>query len=97
MSTIQKVEFINKKEIIATILNKNTKIFIIYIIALSVLVIQVYSFCQAQIILLLAEKTIIKIPSKWLNYANIFLFNFAIELFKNTYINKYAMKLIKNI
>ena len=51
---------------------------------------------QAQIRLLLTNKTFIKVLSKYFNYIDIFLFNFAIELSKNTCINEYIIKQVES-
>lgn len=71
----------------------------IYVITLSAaltLVIQVHFSCQAQIRLLLTEKALVKVLSKYLDYADVFSFNFIIELLKKTSINKNAIELIKD-
>lgn len=41
------------------------------------------------------NKAYIKISTKYSDYANVFLINWAIELPENTGINKYAIKLIE--
>lgn len=79
-------------------LDKNIEAFVIYVLTLLVVLTPVIQFCpfqEAQIRLLLAHKTFIKISSKYLAYADIFLFDFIIELFENTSINKNAIKWIK--
>lgn len=69
-------------------LNKNTKMFVIYVgILLMTLTMHIYFFCQAQIRLLLANKALIKVLPKYLDYIDIFLFDLIIELFENTSIN----------
>lgn len=57
---------------------------------------QEHSFYQAQLGLLLADKSFIKILTKYLDYNDIFLFNCMIELSENTSINEYTIKLIKS-
>ena len=78
----------------AVALDENTKIFVIHIIAL--LVILVDLSCLALIRLLLANKALIKILLKYLNYVDIFLFGLIIELFENIDMNEYAIKLVEN-
>ena len=51
---------------------------------------------QAEIRLLLADKAPTKIPSKYLDYADIFLFDLIIELVENTGMNKHAIKLVED-
>ena len=41
------------------------------------------------------DKAFIKIPSQYINYANVFSSDLVIELPENTGINKYAIKLIE--
>ncbi len=59
-------------------------------------IIQIYFFCQIKVELLFANKVSIKIPSKYLDYTDIFSFNLVIELPKITGINEYAIKLVDN-
>lgn len=80
----------------AVALYDNAKTFVVYIITLLAPVIQVYHSCQVQLRLLLADKAPIKVPPKYLDYANIFLFDLEIELPKNTSINEYAIKLVED-
>lgn len=85
LPTTKRVEFINKKKFPIVVLDENVKIFVVLITTLSTtltLVLQVYFFCQAQVGLLLANKTLIKVLSKYLDYINIFSFNLVIELTK---------------
>lgn len=55
---------------------------------------QVYPSCQVQIGLLLADKGPIEIPSKYLDYTNVFSFDLARELRENTCMNKHAIELV---
>lgn len=88
MPNFQKIELINKKEFVVVAQDENTQIFLVHIAALSFPVIQVYPICQTRVGLLLTNKTLIKVLSKYLNYANNFLFDFVIELLENISINK---------
>lgn len=89
------VEFINKRDILAIALDENAKTFIIHIATLlTALTIQIYLLCQAQVKLLLVNKITIKVLFKYLNFADVFTFDFAIELSENININEYAIKLI---
>ena len=51
---------------------------------------------KAQIAHVKADKASIIVPSKYADFANIFLPKLAIELLKHTRINDYAIKLINN-
>lgn len=71
----------------------------VYVVTLSAaltLVIQVHFSCQAQIGLLLAYKALVKVLFKYLDYADVFSFNFIIELSKKNSINENAIGLIKD-
>lgn len=43
----------------------------------------------------MADQALIEVLSRYLDYADNFLFDFIIELLKNTNINKYAIKLVE--
>ena len=45
---------------------------------------------------LIQDKTPTKVSSKYIDYADVFLFNLAMELPKNTYINEHAIELQDN-
>lgn len=98
LPTTKRVELVDKQEFVTVALNKNAKTFVIYVATLSATLVapamQVYSFQQAQVRLLLADKAIIDVFSKYSDYANIFSFDLAIELSENMSINEHAIKLI---
>lgn len=78
--TIKRVELINKKEFVAATLDDNVKTFVVYVailLAAPTLAMQVFSFWQAQVGLLLADKAFIKVLSKYLDYTDVFLFDFV--------------------
>ncbi len=77
-------------------LDKNAKIFVIHVAALSAPPMQVHSSHLTQLGLLLANKSSIKVLPKYLDYADVFLFDLAIELFKNIGMNKYTIKLVES-
>lgn len=78
-------------------MDKIAKTFIIYITTLSrTLMMQIHSFCQICIGLLLTYKALIEVLPEYLDYVNIFLFNLIIELRENISINKYAIKLVED-
>ena len=53
----------------------------------------IYPSQEAQILASIQNETLTKVPSKYADYADIFSFNLAIELPKNTGINKHGIKL----
>lgn len=97
--TIIQVKFIDKREFTKTILNKNSEIFTVYITTLKatgIANIIIYLLQIVQIAVLQFDKTSTKIPAKYTNYTNIFLFDLAIELSENISINKHAITLVKD-
>ena len=88
-----RVEIIDKKEFVAVALNKKDKIFVVYIVALSVDS-NVYAFQRAQISSLDIEK--VTIPSKYADYTDVFPPNSAAKLIKYSGINNYTINLIDN-
>lgn len=95
LPTTKKVKLIDKREFATIALNENIETFMIYVATLlSGPAIQVHFFCQTQVCLLLVDKSIIKVPSKYLDYADIFLFDLMIELPENMDMNEYNIELI---
>ena len=80
----------------AAALNENAKTFVVHVAAMSASTMPIYFFHQAQIGLLLANKASIKVPPKFLDYADFFLFDFAIDLPENTNINEHVIKLVED-
>lgn len=72
----------------------------IYIVALDILKTEIYFSRVAKIIaeklvqvaVLQQDRALIEILLKYTDYADIFLYNLAIELLENTSINKHAIK-----
>ena len=64
------MKIINKKKFAKTTLDKNVKVFIIYIISFNLSLMLIYIAQKTQIILLITKK--IKILIKYLNYLDIF-------------------------
>ena len=90
MPTIRRVEIIDKKEFVATTLNKEDKTFVVHIVALSVDS-NVHTSWQAWISLLNVEQ--VTIPSKYPDYTNVFLSDSALELPEHTGINNHLIDL----
>ena len=93
------MELINKKEFVATALNQTAETFVVHVVTLSTPTspkMQIHPPSQAQVGLLLVNKALVKIPPKYLDYADVFLFDLAIELPENTGMNEHAIKLIEN-
>ncbi len=89
------MELINKREFAATVLDKNPMTLMVYIATLSATsMMQVHPSYQAQVVRLLADKALTKVPLKYSDYTNVFLFDNAMELPENTSMNKYVIKLV---
>lgn len=95
LSTTKGVELINKRKFGVAALDKNFGMFMVHVATLSAaLAMQVHLFWQTQIGQLLADETSPEIPYEYSNYPDIFSFDYAIELLKNTSMNEHAIQLI---
>ena len=84
------------KEFTTAALDENAKTFVVYVATLSATsTMQIHLLHQPQVGFLLANKTLAKISPKYSNYADIFSFDLAIELFENTGIYKHTIKLVE--
>ena len=88
----RKVEIIGEKEFAAAALNEKDEIFVVHMVALSVIDSSVHPSRQAQISLLDVKK--VTIPSKYANYTDVFSSNSAAELPEHTDINDHLIDLI---
>ena len=88
---------IGKKEFAAAILNLEHETFIVYIAALSVNSgDKIHPSRRAQIANLKADEAPTKIPSKYIDFADVFSPKLAVKLPKYMRINNYAIKLVDN-
>ena len=76
-------------------LNKESETFVIHLAALETPFagMVIHPSQEAQILALIQDKALTKVPSKYTDYANVFSFDLAMELPKNTSINKHAIEL----
>lgn len=85
-SITKRVKIINKKEFIKPALDRNSESFVIYITALKIPEITFYLSRVAQIIndnliqvaALQQDEALIKIPPKYADFSDVFLYNLAI-------------------
>ncbi len=97
LPTTRQVELIGKKEFIATALNPEHEAFIVHIAALSVdSGNEMHPLRRTQIAHLKADEASTEIPSKYADFADIFLPKLAAELPQHTGINNYAIELVDN-
>lgn len=94
------MKLINKREFAKTALEKNSENFVMHIAALKVplsdMTIHFSQIAQVQVAALQENKTQTKISSGYTDYADVFSLNLAMELPKNTDVNKHVIKFIKN-
>lgn len=96
MFSTQWVKLIEKKEFSKVALNKSSKIFEVYIVALKVSKIGIFLFLVASVAFLLTDKALTKKSFNYLDYADVNLIDFAIELPKYNSINNYIIKQVEN-
>lgn len=88
------INLIDKREFVKVTLVKNLETFVMYITALEA--ISIHSSPATQFVAWQQDKALTKMPSKYSDYADIFSFNLAIKLSKNTNINEYIINLIED-
>ena len=74
------MKIINKKEFIKTVVDRNVKVFVMYMTSLSLNLMLIYLIQEAQIALLVIKK--VKILSKYSDFLNVFLEKKALILSK---------------
>ncbi len=94
LSTTSQVELIDKREFAKTAIDENSGTFSMHMSVLDVAESLIYHFWAAQIAALWWERVFTKIPAKYSDYADVFFSEQAMELPKNTGINKHAIELI---
>ena len=91
----KRVEIIDKKKFAATVLNADDYTFVVYIAALAKsTTISIHPSCQAQIALLMIEKT--GILAKYSEFSNVFFSDSAAELLEHIRINDNPINLLDN-
>ena len=87
----------NQKKFAKLALNEESKTFVVYVAALEVFLTEmiIYPSKKTQIAALKQDEVFTKVLSKYINYADVFSFNFVMKLPENTGINKHAIKLEK--
>lgn len=98
LSSTSQIELINKKKFTKVVLDKNSETFVVYVAALVATGadgINVHPSQVPQLVTLQWDKILIKIPTKYTDYPDLFLINLTIEFPKNTSINEHAIKLIE--
>ena len=98
LSTIWKVKLIDKKKFARVALNEKSEPFMLHIAALEAPLagMTIHLLWAAQIVTLKQDESLIKVPPEYVDYADVFSFDLAMELPKNIGINKHAIKLQDN-
>ena len=95
LPTTKKVKIIDKREFTVVALNADDETFVMHIAALAKpMTISIYSFCQAQVTILMSEKT--RIPTEYSNFSNVFSSDSAAELPEHNGINDHPIDLLDN-
>lgn len=89
LTTTKQAEFINKKEFVKAVLDKNVEVVVMYVTFLLIMAIRVAK--KAQIALLFTEK--VKITAKYSDFLDIFSNKKALMLPNLTKINQHAIEL----
>ncbi len=95
--TIRRVKLIGMKKFAITILNSDHKPFVVYIAAINTsfnIGDKIHLLTKAQIAYLKVDEALIKIFSKYADFANIFLPKLVRELPKYISINDYIIELV---
>ena len=100
--TTRHIELVSKKEFTAVAFNPESETFIIYVASLSSdmspssspFELNIHPFCRPQISDLIAKMTLIKVPAKYLNFADVFSLDLASKIFEHTGINDYIIELV---
>ena len=95
LSTTNWVKLINKKKFAKAALDEEFETFVVYVAALEALLagMTIHLSRKALISALIQNEAPTKVLPKYVDYADIFSFDLAMKLLKNTDINKYAIEL----
>ena len=97
LSTIERVQIINKKNFVIAVLDADSKTFVVYIAIQEQKEMPVYSKKQAQIKAqvgtLLFNKTPTEVLVEYSDFSDVFSMEYIVELPKNVGINEHAIKL----
>lgn len=95
LPTTRRVKLIDKMRFPRIALDKNSETFVVHIAALDAVKITIYSFWKAKVASLQVNNASIEILSKYLDYANISLIDFAIKLLEHNGINNHTISPIE--
>ena len=89
------MELIDKNEFAKAVLDEESETFVVHIAALEAPLVgmAIHLSREAQILALIQDEAPTEVSSEYANYADVFSFDLAMELPKNTSINKHAIEL----
>ena len=95
LSITKRVEIIDIKEFAKAALDEESETFVVYVATLEspLAGMTIHPSPEAQIAVLIQDKAPTKVLLKYTNYTNVFSFDLAMELTKNTGINEHVIKL----
>ena len=99
LPTTRRVELVGKKEFAAATLDPEHETYVVYVASLSSIPLaslNFHHFWEPQISGLIAKEAPTKVPTEYLDFADIFSLDLATELSKHTEINTHAIDLEEN-
>ena len=102
LPTTRRIELVSKKEFASTTLDPESETFVIHVASLSSTVspisspfeLNIYPFHRPQVSDLITKEALIKVPTNYLDFADVFSPDLASKLPKYIRINNYAIKLV---
>ena len=95
LRTTRRVELIDKHKFAKAALDKNSETFVVHVVALKALEPAVYLFRATLLATIQQEKAPIEIPPEYIDYADIFSPDLAMELPENTGIKEHVIELVQ--
>ena len=92
LPTTRRVKLINKKEFAAAAIDKDSETFVVHVASI-IETMSIYLARKAQIAALQADTAPTKVSAEYSDYIDVFSTDLAIDLFENTGMNEYAIKL----
>ena len=98
LPTTRRVKLVGKKEFAAAALDPKHETYVVHIVSLSstplITLLDVHPFRGPQISSLITKEAPMKVPAKYLDFANIFSSDLASELLEHSGINDHTIKLV---
>ena len=95
LPTTRRVELIDKHEFAKAALDENSETFVVHVAALEALELAIHPFRAPMLAALQQDKAPTEIPSEYIDYADVFSPDLAMQLPENTGINEHAIELVE--